>query len=197
MSAGLVSAGPHLFWITSRAAGTAALVTSSLSVTFGLMVGRRRTGDASLSDLRAVHEALSLATLSLIAAHGLSLLGDAFLHPGVAGIVIPFAGPYRPLWTGIGIVAGYGLAGLGLSYYARDSIGPKRWRSMHRFTALFWALGIAHTVGAGSDAFRVWFLLIAGLPLVPASVLLLGRIGQGLGSVLGLPRTESPVRPAP
>ena len=33
--------GPHLFWITSRAAGTAALILSSVSVSIGLLMGGR------------------------------------------------------------------------------------------------------------------------------------------------------------
>ena len=35
------SAGPHLFWITSRAAGTAALLLSSAAVCVGLLMGGR------------------------------------------------------------------------------------------------------------------------------------------------------------
>ena len=78
----------------------------------------------------------------MVALHGLSLLGDSFLRPGIAGIAIPFATSYRPLWTGLGIVAGYGLAALGLSYYARARIGVARWRKLHTFTAVFWILGV-------------------------------------------------------
>ena len=48
-----MSTGTHLFWITSRAAGTAALVTASLSVAFGILLSRRRAGgEMSFGDLR-------------------------------------------------------------------------------------------------------------------------------------------------
>jgi methionine sulfoxide reductase heme-binding subunit len=193
-----MSTGHHLFWITSRAAGTAALVTASLSVAFGILLSRRRTSsEMSSGDRRALHEALSLMTLGLIGLHGAALLGDSFLRPGLAGIAIPFVGPYRPTWTAFGIIAGYGLAALGLSYYWRDRIGPGRWRQVHRFTALFWLLGVVHSLGSGSDAYSAWFLLIAGLAVVPAAILLVGRVGHGLGQVLDLPRRESPLREAP
>jgi methionine sulfoxide reductase heme-binding subunit len=168
-----VIAGEHLFWITSRAAGGAALLLASAAVAVGLMMSAKRQGAASNKrDLRAIHEALSLTTLAMVALHGLSLLGDSYLDPGVAGIAIPFVGPYRPLWTGLGIVAGYGLAALGLTYYMRDRIGAARWRKLHRFTAAFWLLAIVHTIGAGSDAAQIWFLLAAGLLVVPAAALL-------------------------
>ena len=166
-------AGEHIFWITSRAAGGAALVLASLAVAVGLMVSaKRQAANANKRDLRAIHEALSLTTLAMVALHGLSLLGDSYLNPGVTGIAIPFVGFYRPLWTGLGIVAGYGLAGLGLTYYMRDRIGAARWRKLHRYIAAFWVLAIVHTIGAGSDAAQLWFLLASGLGVVPAAALL-------------------------
>ena len=176
-----MNVAPHLFWITSRAAGGAALFLASASVAVGLMMSSKRKG-ANKRDLRAIHEALSLTTLAMVAIHGVSLLGDAFLNPGLAGIAVPFVGPYRPLWTGIGIVAGYGLAVLGLSYYFRDRIGAARWRRVHRLTAVFWLLAIGHTIGAGSDAGELWFLAASGALVVPAALLLmlrwLGRAGD-------------------
>jgi len=175
-----VNIAPHLFWITSRAAGGAALLLASASVGLGLMMGSKRKS-AGKRDLRAVHEALSLTALAMVALHGLSLLGDAWLNSGLAGIAIPFVGHYRPLWTGLGIVAGYGLAALGISYYFRDRIGASRWRRAHRFTAIFWLLAIVHTIGAGSDAAQLWFLIAGGALVIPAALLLalrwLGRIG--------------------
>jgi sulfoxide reductase heme-binding subunit YedZ len=175
---------PHLFWITSRAAGGAALLLASASVAVGLMIGARRAGATNKRDLRSVHEALSLSSLAMVAVHGASLLGDSFLNPGLAGIAVPFVGFYRPLWTGLGIVAGYGLAALGLSYYLRDRIGAARWRRLHRLTAAFWLAAIAHTIGAGSDAAEPWFLAISAALVLPAAALLalrwLGRLlGQG------------------
>ena len=167
-------AGEHLFWITSRAAGGAALILASAAVGAGLMVSTKRP-NANKSDLRAIHEALSLTTLAMVALHGLSLLGDSYLNPGLTGIAIPFVGFYRPLWTGLGIVAGYGLAALGLTYYLRDRVGAARWRKLHRLTAVFWVLAIVHTIGAGSDAAQLWFLLASGLLVIPAALLLILR----------------------
>jgi sulfoxide reductase heme-binding subunit YedZ len=166
-----VNIANHLFWITSRAAGGAALILASASVGAGLMMSSRRPA-APKRDLRAIHEALSLTTLAMVALHGLALLGDSYLRPGLVGIGIPFLGSYRPLWTGIGIVAGYGLAALAVSYYFRDRIGAARWRRLHRLTAVFWIAAVAHTIGAGSDAGEVWFLALSGALVVPAGLLL-------------------------
>jgi sulfoxide reductase heme-binding subunit YedZ len=166
-----VNIAPHLFWITSRAAGGAALLLASASVAVGLMMSSKRPG-SNKRDLRAIHEALSLTTLAMVALHGIALLGDSYLNPGLGGIAIPFVGFYRPLWTALGILAGYGLAALGLTYYLRERIGAARWRRLHRLTAAFWLLAIAHTIGSGSDAAEWWFLLLSGALVVPAALLL-------------------------
>ena len=179
-----MSAAHHLFWITSRAAGGAALLLSSVSVLLGLMMSSSRRSP-NRRDLRTLHEALSLTTLAMVGLHGVSLLGDAYLNPGIAGITIPFAGAYRPLWTGLGILAGYGLAVLGFSYYLRDRIGASRWKRLHRLTAVFWALAIVHTIGAGSDAVEPWFLILNGVVIVPAVLLLTLRwIGRASGEMV-------------
>ena len=188
---GAVNAAPHLFWITSRAAGGAALLLASASVALGLMMGSRLKV-VDKRDLRAVHEALSLTTLAMVTLHGVSLLGDSFLNPGLGGIAVPFAGAYRPLWTGLGIVAGYGLAALGLTYYVRDRIGAARWRKVHRLTAVFWLLAVAHTIGAGSDSAQLWFLAAGGALVLPAFALLLLR---WLGRAEEAGRTELPTGP--
>lgn len=193
----MTSIGPHLFWITSRASGTTALLLSSASVGAGLLVSRRGEPRKVLAggDAKALHEALALATLFAIAVHGLSLLGDGYLHPTPLEIAIPFAGYYRTFWTGIGIVAGWGLAALGLTYYARARIGQSRWRTAHRFTALFWLLGLGHSIGTGTDAGQLWFLLAIAIPTVPALVLLVGRLIAGSGSRAPQPAPARPRRP--
>jgi methionine sulfoxide reductase heme-binding subunit len=165
---------PHLFWITSRAAGTAALLLSSISVAVGLTMSSRRVR-GRLSDLRVLHEALSLATIATLLVHVFTLLGDSFLSPSVADLTVPFVSGYKTLWTTLGIVAFWALLALGLSYYARARIGAQRWRVLHRFTALAWALGLAHSLGEGTDAGQLWFLVMVAIVTVPALALLLGR----------------------
>ncbi len=194
IAAGAVSAGPHIFWITSRAAGTAALALSSLTVSAGLLIGSRGGVLRGFGgDTKALHEALSLATLVAIAVHGLALLGDHFLHPSIVEISIPFTSAYRTFWTGIGIVAGWALAVLGLSYYARSWVRQSRWRVLHRFTALFWLLGIVHSLGSGTDAGQPWFLLTLAITAAPALVLLAGRLARQPARPSRYGKTASPV----
>lgn len=189
MLAPATATGPYLFWIASRAAGSAALVLSSLTVCVGLSMGGRLV-KGRRQELRVAHEALSLAALCALAVHGLTLLGDGYLHPSIADLAIPFAGGYRTVWTSMGIVAFWMALALGLSYYARTRIGVQRWRRLHRFAAVAWLLGLAHALGEGTDAGQAWFLAMIAIAAVPALVLLGARLLDSLA--LTRPR----VRPA-
>jgi methionine sulfoxide reductase heme-binding subunit len=167
----------HAFWITSRAAGVVALLASSGAVTAGLLMSGRfvRRG----IDLRATHEALALATLIALAVHAFVLLFDGFLNPGVAELTIPFASDFQRWWMAAGITGGWLMAILGLSYYARARIGVKRWRTLHRFTALAWLLGVVHALGQGTDAGTPWLLVSVAAVVLPALGLLTMRLTPG------------------
>ena len=140
-------------------------------------------------DLRASHEAMSLATLAAMVVHALALLGDNYLHPSLADLTVPFVSAYKTLWTSIGIVAGWGLLLLGGSFYARRWIGVRRWRVMHRFTVLFWALGVVHSVGEGTDARSPWFLFLTAVAVVPPVGLFIARVARPRAG--GRPATAS------
>jgi sulfoxide reductase heme-binding subunit YedZ len=187
---------PHLFWITSRAAGFAALVVASLAVSAGLLMSTKLLKGRT-SELRAAHDTLALATIVAIVVHGVALLGDQFLHPSIADIAIPFVSSYKTFWTSLGIVGGWALIVLGLSYYARRWIGAVRWRKLHRFTALAWLAGLVHAVGEGTDAGQLWFLAMIALVAIPALALLATRlVRSGTGAPSVAPPQSSKSRPS-
>ena len=182
---------PHLFWITSRAAGFAALVLASLAVSAGLLMSTKLLKGRT-TELRAAHDTLALSTIVAIVVHGLALLGDQFLHPTVFDIAIPFVSSYKTLWTSLGIVGGWGLVLLGLSYYARRWMGAVRWRKLHRVTALAWLAGLAHALGEGTDAGQLWFLAMLAVVAIPALALLATRLARSGAVASG----GGPARPA-
>lgn len=180
---------PHLFWITSRAAGFAALVLASLAVSLGLLMSTKLLKGRT-ADLRVAHDTLALATIVAIVVHGVSLLGDSFLHPSIADIAVPFVSTYKTFWTTLGIVGGWSLILLGLSYYARRWVGAVRWRKLHRFTALAWLAGLVHALGEGTDAGQLWFLAMVTLVAVPALALLATRLARSGGAPAGPPAPQ-------
>jgi hypothetical protein len=99
------------WWLASRSAGIVSILAVSVSVIIGLMManGLPKKGWAGLTKkkLVAVHESTALAGMVAISVHGLTLLGDKFMHPTLSQIAVPFTMGYRPGFTGLGIIAGW------------------------------------------------------------------------------------------
>jgi sulfoxide reductase heme-binding subunit YedZ len=149
----------------------------AVSVGLGLaMASRSVKGPVVRARVKQLHEATALAGLIAIAAHGLVLLGDSYLRPGLAGIAIPFVMAHRPVWTGLGIVGGWLSAILGLTFYVRRWIGPALWRRMHRWTLAVYVLGVIHTLGAGTDARSAWLIVIVIATAAPIALLTAARM---------------------
>jgi methionine sulfoxide reductase heme-binding subunit len=180
-----------LFWIISRAAGTTAIILASAAVGVGLVMGGKLIKGGGGADRRSIHEILSLATMVAIAVHGLALLGDTWLHSTLLDVTVPFFWSFRTLSTSIGIIAGWGMIVLGLSYYARKRIGLARWKMIHRFTALAWLLGLVHTFAGGTDAGKLWFIALVGLTAAPALGLLVVRLRRRRAPAAGRPRRQN------
>jgi sulfoxide reductase heme-binding subunit YedZ len=156
----------HIFWLASRSLGIVAMLLVSISVGLGLAFSARLgTKPGSAARLKTLHEAVALTSLLAIGGHGLLLLGDAYLHPTLAQITIPFT--LQPVWTGIGVVAGWLALILGLSFYVRRWIGVRLWRWLHRWTVAVFALALVHTIGSGTDATSAWLVVLLALAAVP------------------------------
>jgi sulfoxide reductase heme-binding subunit YedZ len=158
----------QVFWLASRAVGIVAIALLAVSVSIGLaMAGGLARRPRLPAKLKRFHEASTLVTLGLIAAHAGLLLFDGYLRPGLAGITLPFALGYRPFFTGIGIIGGWLALILGLSFYTRKWIGAKTWRRLHRFTIAVYLLALGHVIGAATDAGSVWMLALLTVLTAP------------------------------
>jgi sulfoxide reductase heme-binding subunit YedZ len=178
----------YAWWLASRASGIVALILIAVSVAIGLAMAAKAFRKPGLPKLLiAVHEHAALAALVAIAVHGITLLGDHWLDPGILGITVPFVIDHEPVFTGLGIIGGYIAAILGLTFYVRRRIGTRRWRNLHRLTPVVYVLGVIHTLGSGSDAGTLWMTLIllaTGTPILY------------LGILRALPVSPSPPRAA-
>jgi sulfoxide reductase heme-binding subunit YedZ len=178
---GTTDPSDHLYWLTSRAAGTAAMLFASAAMLVGAMraaglAGADVHGNRRRLELGIVHEMLGLACIVALLIHGLVLLGDAYMNPSFADLAIPFYGPYEETFNGIGIVSGYVFMLFSLTYYVRDRVGEGRWTVVHRLTVLAWAGSIIHTLGLGTDKDQVWFRAVLFLPAIAALALLAWRV---------------------
>ncbi|MEA2286614.1 MAG: methionine sulfoxide reductase heme-binding subunit [Solirubrobacteraceae bacterium] len=188
----------HAWWLAGRSAGVVAYLLLSASVLLGLAMALRLAPPRHAAVLRTAHERVALIALGAVGAHGLFLLGDGWLHPGIVGILVPFQMAYRPVWTGLGLLAGYLAAALSLTYYARARIGPRRWRTAHRLIPVAWAMAAAHVIGAGSDAGSLWLQVPLALT-ISAVLALLGQrlLGESAAKPSRTRRQPSAATPEP
>jgi len=182
----------YAWWLASRSAGNVANLLLSAAVIGGLAMALRLGSPRTRRSLRGLHEHFALLALGATAAHGLFLLADPWLKPGLSGVLIPFASSYRPVWTGLGVLAAYLAAALSLTYYVRRRLGARRWRRAHRFIPVAWAMAAVHVLGAGTDAGSLWLQVPIALTAALALVLLAQRMAAGRRR-----RTRPAAAPAP
>ena len=76
--------------------------------------------------------------------------------------MVPFASPYRPLWTGLGTVGVDLMVAVAVSSALRQRIAARTWRGIHWLAYGSWPVAMAHSLGMGTDAATVWMDVIAG-----------------------------------
>ena len=118
----------------------------------GLLVRTRAAvGPLKGAGMVDLHRHLSFLGLLAVAVHGGALLFDATIHPSPADLVVPGLLGYRPVATGIGIVAAELALLVHLSFRHRARIGVRTWRRLHWATYAVFAGGAAHGILSGTD----------------------------------------------
>lgn len=149
------------FWILARASGLTAYVLLSTSVVAGLIVKSRplprKLHQPSAIDL---HRFLALLALAAVAVHGLALTLDKTVSISLAALVVPGSAGYRPVWTGVGVVAAELMVIIYVSFSLRKKIGIKNWRRLHWLTYLIFGAATLHGLAAGTDSSHHWAILL-------------------------------------
>lgn len=145
------------FWILARAAGLAAYLLLTGTVLAGLVVKARPFGRA----LRAatatdLHRTLALLGLGFVALHGTALVLDTTVHIAPAALLVPGLSPYRPVATGLGVLAAELMVIVYTSFGLRKRIGIRAWRALHRLTFAVFACATVHGIVAGTDSAQPW-----------------------------------------
>ena len=143
----------RLPWYVTRISAILAYLALTASVVYGLLLS---TG---LTD-RIAHRAISLTLHRDLGGIGLAL---AIVHIGVlmldrtvpyepAELIVPFIGPYRPLWVAFGQLALASSIVVLASTYLRSRLSKGTWLRVHRIAFAAWAAGSAHGLMSGTDA---------------------------------------------
>ncbi len=130
-------------------------VLVTISVGLGLtMAGKVMRRPGLSRKLLAIHEQTALAGLVAIAVHGITLLGDPWLNPGVAGITVPSRWATGRSGPASAISPATWPRCSGSASTSASGSAPRLWRKAHRATVVVYVLGLVHALGAGTDASR-------------------------------------------
>lgn len=140
-------------WYFTRSTGTVAYLLLAGSTVWGLLLSTRiikETVPAALS--LAMHNILSWLAVAFTGLHGLALLFDSYYAYGAKDLLIPFIGPYRPGWVGLGIIGFYLMLLTSASFYWLKRLGQTWWRRLHYLTFAAFGLVTVHGLMAGTDS---------------------------------------------
>ena len=97
-----------------------------------------------------------MLALGAVTIHATALVLDSTVHIGLGALLVPGLATYRPLWTGLGVVAADLAVLIWISFPLRKRIGTRTWRKLHWFTYGVFALATAHGLLAGTDSAKPW-----------------------------------------
>ena len=164
-------------WALGRGTGITALAFLTLSVALGIATRSGRPLQAlprfAVAD---VHRFAALAGTLLVALHMTLLFLDPYAQLRFVDFVVPFLGAYRPLWQGLGTLAVDLLAVVVLTSLLRHRVGLRAFRAVHWMTYALWPIALAHALGNGTDAYRMWFLAFAGCCALVVAAALVWRL---------------------
>jgi len=139
-------------WYFSRSAGTVAYMLLAGSTVWGLLLSSKLIKEAVPAALAlAMHNILSWLAITLTGLHALALLFDSYFTYTLSSITIPFLGPYKPGWVGLGIIGFYLMFITAISFNFRKQIGQKRWRQLHYLSFIAYLGATIHGAMAGTD----------------------------------------------
>jgi sulfoxide reductase heme-binding subunit YedZ len=147
-------------WFASRSAGITAYLLLGLSTITGLLTSSRILFKwVKPPELLELHKVLSFVGLAAIAVHGFVLMFDTYFSYNVWRISVPFLSEYRPVEVGIGVISGYLMLMVTLSFYVKKQIGgPKVWRMLHYASFPVFGLGTLHGITSGTDSSSPWVI---------------------------------------
>ena len=158
----------QIWWYVTRASGLTGYFLIWLSMVWGFAIPTKILQPAVEGTFAYdFHEHLSLMGLGFIVLHVVVLMFDHYLPFNIIQILVPFVDTYRPLWVGLGIISFYILLLVTFTFYLRQQIGSKTFRSIHLFSLLGYYGTTLHGLFAGTDsALPITMVLYAGTFLV-------------------------------
>lgn len=159
----------RLPWYATRMTALLSYLALTGSVIYGLLLSTKildRIAHRAVS--YTLHQDLASIGLALALVHAAVLMIDRSVPYTPLELLVPFSGPYQPVWVGIGQITLWVTLVVLLSFYARKRIGQSRWRRLHYLSFVAFLGATVHGLMAGSDTQATW--VFAGYVLMAAIV---------------------------
>jgi sulfoxide reductase heme-binding subunit YedZ len=164
-------------WLTTRAAGVAALLLLTAATSLGAATSTVGRPPASRFVLQYVHRVLAALGLAALVLHVLTVIADSYAGVGVSGALVPFTSGYRATAVALGTIATYLMCVVAALGFARGRMASspraaRIWRGVHASAYAGWAVALLHGFLAGTDSSLPWIrlLYLACLAVVPAAL---------------------------
>jgi sulfoxide reductase heme-binding subunit YedZ len=188
----------QILWFATRGAGIVSLILITTVAVLGILTTMRFQRPEWPRFLTAeLHRSLALLSVAFLALHIATAILDPFTALGWMAAAIPFASSYRPIWVGLGVISvDLGIA-IVITSLLRDRIGLRTWRAVHWMAYTAFPLAIAHSVGAGSDAFAPWMLAVTASCITAVGLAASWRLVAGRTNRDVLPDVTAGLRAEP
>ena len=163
-------------WLVARSAGLVAFAIFTVSVTLGLAFSTRLLGARRGKMLLGWHQTLMWTGLAMVGLHGIALALDPVMRFGFVGVLVPGMAPWRPIPVAAGIVTGWVMLALAVSFHVRRRLGQRRWRLLHYASFAGFTFGLYHALNVGTDLTATRGMIFAGIVAAPVVWLVFARI---------------------
>ncbi len=187
----------RLPWYVTRISALLAYLALTGSVIYGLLLSSKlldRIAHRAVSF--TLHQDLSSIGLALALVHAAVLMIDRSVPYSPSEVIVPFSGPYRPLWVGVGQITLAVTIVVLVSFYVRRWIGQPAWRRLHYLTFAVFVGATVHGLMAGTDTQAPWVFLGYLVMTVVVVFLLTYRIALAVGSSRAAPAAAAGESPA-
>ena len=167
-------------WYATRAGGMLGFALLTVSVVLGSTLScRARLRRWPRFAVEDVHRFVGLLAGGFVGIHVLALLVDTYVPFSLAQVLVPGTSSYRPLATGLGVVALELLAALAVANRYRKRLSYRFWRRTHYLEFAVWALALVHGIASGTDSGTSWGVLVYGVAAATVAALLVWRLAGG------------------
>jgi DMSO/TMAO reductase YedYZ heme-binding membrane subunit len=171
----------QLPWYVARASGIVAWALLAGSVLWGLaMTTRTFKRVVQRPWLLDLHRFLGGLALVFTVVHVAAIVGDTYVHFGVAEVLVPLASKWHPIGVAFGIVALYLLVAVETTSLLRSHIPHPVWRRVHFLSFPLYLVTSVHLLTAGTDRHQPALLIAVAATTAAVLTLVAVRVNHDL-----------------